>query len=185
MANQSLSLLQSQRQIQMLAPQLRQSLELLQLPALELRAAIQKELQQNPTLEEKPPETADIAIEPAAGAVDDAGEMSFKEEFDVLSRMDDEWCEYFMQEQEYRVPDPDYHKKQEFLINRGESLQEHLRRQLAVLGLDEYDRRIGELLIACLMTMGLAQSLEALAESTGADLTRLQDVLNLVRTSAR
>ena len=78
MANQSLSLLQSQRQIQMLAPQLRQSLELLQLPALELRAAIQKELQQNPTLEEKPPETADIAIEPAAGAVDDAGEMSFR-----------------------------------------------------------------------------------------------------------
>jgi RNA polymerase sigma-54 factor len=183
MANQSLSLLQSQRQIQMLAPQLRQSLELLQLPALELRAAIQKELQQNPTLEEKPPETADIAIEPAAGAVDDAGEMSFKEEFDVLSRMDDEWCEYFMQEQEYRVPDPDYHKKQEFLINSaGESLQEHLRRQLAVSGLDEYDRRIGELLIGSLNDDGfLAQSLEALAESTGADLTRLQDVLNLVQ----
>ncbi len=183
MATQSLSLLQSQRQIQTLAPQLRQSLELLQLPALELRAMIQKELQQNPTLEEKAPDAPTIEIEPAAGAVDDAGEMNFKEEFDILARMDDEWCEYFMQEQEYRTPDPDHDQKQEFLINNaGESLQEHLRRQLAVAALDEHDRRLGELLIGSINEDGfLAQPLEALAESAGADLTRLQDVLNLIQ----
>ena len=64
MANQSIALLQDQRQIQMLAPQLRQSLELLQLPVLELRAMIQKELQQNPTLEEKAPDAPTIEIEP-------------------------------------------------------------------------------------------------------------------------
>ncbi len=183
MATQSLSLLQSQRQIQTLAPQLRQSLELLQVPALERRAMIQKELQQNPTLEEKPSDTPTIEIEPGTGAVDDAGEMSFKEEFDILARMDNEWCEYFMQEQEYRAPDPDYDKKQEFLINSaGESLQEHLRRQLAVAGLDERDRHLGELLIGSINEDGfLAQPLEALAESAGADLSRLQDVLNLIQ----
>ncbi len=183
MANQSIALLQDQRQIQMLAPQLRQSLELLQLPALELRAMIQKELQQNPTLEEKAPDAPTIEIEPGAGAVDDAKEMDFKEEFDILARMDDEWCDYFMQEQEYRAPDPDYDKKREFLINTpGESLQEHLRRQLAVAALDEHDRRLGELLIGSINDDGLLlQPLETLAASAGADPTRLEDVLHLIQ----
>lgn len=48
----SLSLSQQQRQMMVLAPQLRQSLEMLQLPLLELRAAIQQEMQTNPTIEE-------------------------------------------------------------------------------------------------------------------------------------
>ena len=47
MANQSLAMSQEQRQIQILAPQLRQSLEMLQAPILELRALVQQELQSN------------------------------------------------------------------------------------------------------------------------------------------
>src|SRR5512135_257527 len=48
----------SQRQTQqmVLAPQLRQSLKILQVAALDLRSVIQEELQSNPTLEELPME---------------------------------------------------------------------------------------------------------------------------------
>jgi RNA polymerase sigma-54 factor len=52
MAFQSLCLSQQQRQIMILAPQLRQSLEMLQLPLIELRALIQHEMEQNPTIED-------------------------------------------------------------------------------------------------------------------------------------
>ena len=49
MAGPYLSLSQQQRQVMTLAPQLRQSLEMLQMPVMELRAAILKEMAVNPT----------------------------------------------------------------------------------------------------------------------------------------
>ena len=54
MAIQSQGLRQVQKQTQnlVLAPQLRQSLKILQVPTLELRSAILEELQTNPLLEE-------------------------------------------------------------------------------------------------------------------------------------
>src|SRR5690349_4402033 len=45
---------QRQTQSLVLAPQLRQSLKILQVAALDLRSVIQEELQSNPTLEELP-----------------------------------------------------------------------------------------------------------------------------------
>ena len=63
MQSQRPSLLQTQQLQMILAPQLRQSLEMLQLPILELRTMIQKEIEQNPTLEESleptPPDEAE------------------------------------------------------------------------------------------------------------------------------
>jgi len=115
MADQSLSLTQQQRQIQILAPQLRQSLELLQVPMLELRTLIQNELQQNPTLEEKPVDTPPVEVEPA-GVVDDTKELNFKEEFAILSRLDEEWCRYFMQGQEYEPYDINADKRRRFFF---------------------------------------------------------------------
>ena len=55
----------SQRQTQqmVLAPQLRQSLKILQVAALDLRSVIQEELQNNPTLEELPMEG--VSLRPA------------------------------------------------------------------------------------------------------------------------
>src|SRR6478735_4275227 len=47
---------QRQTQSLVLAPQLRQSLKILQVAALDLRSVIQEELQANPTLEELPME---------------------------------------------------------------------------------------------------------------------------------
>ena len=52
MQSQGLRQVQKQTQNLVLAPQLRQSLKILQVPALELRSAILEELQTNPLLEE-------------------------------------------------------------------------------------------------------------------------------------
>src|SRR5258708_35149699 len=52
----SQELRQRQTQSLVLAPQLRQSLKILQVAALDLRSVIQEELQSNPTLEELPME---------------------------------------------------------------------------------------------------------------------------------
>src|SRR4030081_933381 len=52
----SQGLQQRQSQSLVLAPQLRQSLKILQVAALDLRSVIQEELQSNPTLEELPME---------------------------------------------------------------------------------------------------------------------------------
>src|SRR5271155_4655344 len=53
---------QRQTQSLVLAPQLRQSLKILQVAALDLRSVIQEELQNNPTLEELPMEG--VSLEP-------------------------------------------------------------------------------------------------------------------------
>ena len=52
MQSQGLRQVQKQTQNLVLAPQLRQSLKILQVPAIELRSAILEELQTNPLLEE-------------------------------------------------------------------------------------------------------------------------------------
>jgi RNA polymerase sigma-54 factor len=57
----SQDLRQRQTQSLVLAPQLRQSLKILQVAALDLRSVIQEELQSNPTLEELP--MKDVSLE--------------------------------------------------------------------------------------------------------------------------
>ena len=52
MPTQGFQQVQKQTQSMVLAPQLRQSLKILQVPAIELRSAILEELAANPTLEE-------------------------------------------------------------------------------------------------------------------------------------
>ena len=58
---QGLHLSQRLTQSLVLAPQLQQSLALLQAPTLELKALVEAELQQNPVLEELPPSESDMA----------------------------------------------------------------------------------------------------------------------------
>lgn len=180
--NQTLALTQEQRQLQTLAPQLRQSLELLQAPMLELRALIQKELQQNPVLEEKGSES--IALDQQTDGDDhpDAKELNFKEEFEILMRLDKETHDYFLRE--YDSYDADSEKKRNYALEvraPEESLQEHLAKQLAFLELSDRDRRVGELIIGCINEEGyLTQSIEELAASAGYEADCLYDVLAVI-----
>jgi len=123
---QGLHLSQRLTQSLVLAPQLQQSLALLQAPTLELKALVEQELQQNPVLEEtaseeteiqereketgdeeQPAETAE-APDPAAPAEDSFQAPSeqepsaepvddFQAEFERLVQLDQEWRDHFAQ----------------------------------------------------------------------------------------
>ena len=104
-----------------LAPQLQQSLALLQAPTLELKALVEQELQQNPVLEEIDPgdteirekssdaesdahATPDLAEPPDDLKFDSTAEKNspepvddFQVEFDKLVQLDQEWRDHFSQ----------------------------------------------------------------------------------------
>lgn len=134
----------SQRQTQqlVLAPQLRQSLKILQVAALDLRSVIQEELQNNPTLEELPMEGISLdrndgdENKPAAGEESaDAGareELEFSKDFEVLNKLGEDWRDYMAQAggaQPYTSEDSE--KRQHFFdsLVSETSLQEHLMSQ--------------------------------------------------------
>ncbi len=186
MPSQTLSLSQSQRLQMVLAPQLRQSLEMLQVPVLELRAMIQKELEQNPTLEETPMESATLEVEPETPETpDESKEMEFDKEFEVLTRLDDEWRDYFYQDIDNRAYSPDEERKRQFLMDslpQPESLQEHLLRQLALADLSDQDRQIGEMIIGSIDDDGyLTSTMAELAGSTPFHEEHLNDILAVIQ----
>lgn len=147
----SQDLRQRQTQSLVLAPQLRQSLKILQVAALDLRSVIQEELQNNPALEELPMEGMSMEKEEAQkadadGAGDDAAteapgdsaaeqkreEMDFSKEFEILGKIDDDWRDYMSSAggaQAYTSEDAE--RRQHFFdsVASETSLQEHLMRQ--------------------------------------------------------
>lgn len=169
-----------------LAPQLRQSLEFLQVPALELRTLVQQELEQNPTLEELPPDSDRIELEPPLLEPKDEAAKDFGEEYEMLAQLDDDWRDYFhtagsrggggSQEEQER------HQYLLDSITQPESLQEHLRHQLALSGLSADEAQIGELLIGHIDDDGyLATPLEDIAQASGYEIADLEKPLAVVR----
>ncbi len=185
MPSQTLSLSQSQHLQMVLAPQLRQSLEMLQVPMLELRAMIQQEIQQNPTIEEVLIETPTVEIEPGSTEAEDTRELEFDKEFEMLARLDEEWRDYFFQNLQNRPYTQDDDEKRQFLMDslpQRESLQEHLLNQLNLAGLAERDRQTGELLLGSTDDDGyLTVGLEELAESANMEVEHLESVLAVVQ----
>ena len=86
-----------------MSPQMQQAIKILQLPLMELRATIQEEMNINPVLEEnlERDEPVDSNIEEIAlkaeEKVPDPTEETFKEEFEKLKKLDEEWREYYHQ----------------------------------------------------------------------------------------
>jgi RNA polymerase sigma-54 factor len=149
----SQDLRQRQTQSLVLAPQLRQSLKILQVAALDLRSVIQEELQANPTLEELPMDAMSVEkAEPDSGDSDANGddaaasadgtpdpvaepkseEMDFSKEFEILGKIDDDWRDFMSTAggtQSYSSEDAE--RRQHFFdsVATETSLQEHLMRQ--------------------------------------------------------
>ncbi len=186
MPQQTLSLSQSQQLQMILAPQLRQSLEMLQVPILELRTMVQQEIEQNPTIEEVINEQPQIEIEPGKpGENENLNEMEFDKEFEALAKLDEEWRDYFFQDLQntsYSVADD---QKRQFLMDsipQRESLQEHLLEQLAMAEFPDLDHQVGELIIGSISDDGyLTQSVEELAESACCDIEHLEDILSVIQ----
>jgi len=185
MPSQTLSLAQTQQLQMVLAPQLRQSLEMLQVPILELRAMIQQEIEQNPTIEDVPADAPSVELEPGSGESEDKKEMDFDKEFEVLARLDDEWRDYFFQNVQGASYSKEAAEKRQFLLDslpQKESLQEHLIDQLRFSGLTDADRQIAEMIIGSISDDGyLTAVLEELAASTNSDIAHLQDLLSLIQ----
>ncbi len=184
MAEQYFSQSQQQRQMMVLAPQLRQSLELLQVPVMELLSLVQHEMEQNPTIEEQPTDAQTADAEKDASG-DSESEKEFKDEFDKLAKLDDEWREYFHQNQSTQRYSSDEAAKRQFFLDslsQPESLQQHLMDQLNLAALGDTEHQIGELLIGSINEDGyLTSSIEDLASSTGHTVDSLNEVLDLIR----
>ena len=129
---------QRQTQQLVLAPQMRQSLKILQVAALDLRAAIQEELQSNPTLEELPMD--DISLEKAAGSTEDKAtprddtreEMDFSKDFQVLEKIGQDWHDHLADAGGVRQSSSEEdERRQHFFdsLTSETSLQEHLMQQ--------------------------------------------------------
>ena len=185
MAELSLGMFQQQRQQMLLAPQLRQSLELLQVPVLELRTLVQQELERNPTIEEKPADNEQVEVEPGAEERATAEDLEFQDEFKKLAELDDEWRDYFRQTQASRPYNADEEAKREFLMNsltRPESLQAHLLYQLHLAGLPDHDQKIGELIIGSINDDGfLTTPPEEMAAAGGYVVAEIEHVLAVIR----
>jgi len=176
---------------QILAPQLQQSLHLLQVSTLELQSLVQEELQQNPLLEEQTKDEPRVEAEAPAGEAeaakaDEKAELDFKEEFDVLAKLDDEWREYFSQTHVHRSNSTEQdEQRQHFFdsITEQESLQQHLLGQLNFTNQDEAQRKVVELLIGNINDDGyLLTPIEEVAVSSGLALEPLQKALDLIQT---
>ncbi len=185
MAEMSIGMVQQQRQQMLLAPQLRQSLEFLQVPVMELRSMVQQELERNPTLEEKPDDNTPLEVESESEAQAQADEAEFQDEFKKLAELDDEWREYFRQTQAARPYSADDAAKREFMMNsltRPESLEEHLLYQLHLSGLSEHDQKVGELIIGSINDDGfLTSALEDMASASGYTPDEIAHVLETIR----
>jgi DNA-directed RNA polymerase specialized sigma54-like protein len=172
MAGPSLQQVQKLGLHQVLAPHMQLSLHMLQVPTMELRDLIKQELEKNPTLEEIPPETVSLdqpesAEEqgPRDGRADT--ESEFRQEFEALKQLDDEWREYFMQSNRSRVRSADDEERRQFFFDsivQPESLQQHLQGQLRMADASEETLDAAEIIIGSLMDDGYLMVHDDIAE---------------------
>ncbi|MDB4474103.1 RNA polymerase factor sigma-54 [Opitutaceae bacterium] len=184
----SQSLSQRQTQSLVLAPQLRHSLKILQVAALDLRAVIQEELQSNPTLEELPMEGVSLDRESAEPLSESEGsedsssandEMDFSKEFEILTKLDQDWKDH-MANAGGNTPrtSEDDEKRQHFLdsLVNEISLQEHLMSQAEMSDIDESTLEAMRFLIGSLDDRGfLTQTLSDIALQMALPLESVQN----------
>lgn len=174
----SLSQTQNLSQQQILAPQLQQSLLILQAPVLELRNLIQQEIQTNPTLEEE-------SVEPTLEDRKREHE-EFQEEFERLAKLDEEWRDYMAQNTSYASRSPEEEERRQFFFDslvREETLQQHLLDQIASTDLPKNDRKVAEMIIGNIDDRGFLQSsVEEISQSSGVELDQVEKVLEMIQT---
>jgi len=184
MSGQGFEQSQSLNLQQTIAPQMQQSLQVLQAPTLELRHLIQQELEANPTLED---ETVEISLEETVEADGgDSDDDGFDEEFDALSKLDDEWREYMAQSRQHTSRSADAEEKHQFLMDsltEPITLQEHLMTQLGLAEATPDERALAERLVGNIDDDGfLAVPIEDMCFDLGIPLRDLEIAKALVQS---
>ncbi len=208
----SQDLRQRQTQSLVLAPQLRHSLKILQVAALDLRSVIQEELQSNPTLEELPMEGVSLD-KPADESPNDGSEsggntpstdadpgapadhsdskreeMDFSKdkEFEILGKLDEDWRDHMASvggSQPFTSEDAE--RRQHFFdsLVSETSLQEHLMQQAEMADLSPASVLAMKHLVGSLDDRGfLTQTPNDIALQTGIALDAVQEALKLLKT---
>jgi RNA polymerase sigma-54 factor len=207
---QGLQLSQRLTQSLMLAPQLQQSLALLQAPTLELKALVEQELQQNPVLEEtdvtetemqerdprnednseapadlaEPP--ADVNFDPATEKSSDAPVDDFQVEFERLAQLDQEWRDHFSATNIPSRNSSEDEEKRQFMFDSlvvGTSLQEMLLTQVRESAMTEDQRPVADMIIGNIDDYGyLKTTLEELSVFTGVPVEKIEEALKAIQT---
>src|SRR6516165_3283279 len=185
MAAQGMQQRQSLALQQVLSPQLQQSLLILQTPLLELRNLVQQEMETNPVLEELAAELGSDQRSEAEPSGDDA----FKNEFEKLASLDEEWRDYMAQSAGYRDGIRDSKEgqdKRQFLFDSipvQETLQQNLIGQLNQSVLSTGDRKVAELIIGNIDDNGFLQSTpEEMALNSGIPKEDFEKMLALIQS---
>ena len=193
-----------------LAPQLQQSLALLQAPTLELKALVEAELQQNPVLEEIPeqeieqsektpgddgetPTVSDFAEPSDDVKFDEATDKTapepgddFAAEFEKLVQLDQDWRDHFSAAGTPGRASSEDEEKRQFLfdsLTAETSLAQHLVEQLRDTKLSDEERAIAELIIGNIDDYGyLTLSVDELATSTTLPPEKILGVLKAIQT---
>src|SRR5947199_3717020 len=171
---------------QVLAPQLQQSLLILQTPLLELRNLVQQEMETNPVLEELPEDPRGDD----RGEVEASADDTFKNEFEQLASLDEEWRDYMAQSAGSslagRRGSKEAEQKRQFLFDSipvQETLQQNLIAQLNQTVLSAADRKAAELIVGNIDDDGFLQSTtEEMALNSGIPQDEFERVLGLVQT---
>lgn len=207
---QGLYLSQKMSQSMVLAPQLQQSLALLQAPILELRAQVEAELEQNPVLEElvngemdvegkagketdevaEPPGLAEPPTDLTSDSVPEkeGSEQSddFQAEFDKLAQLDQEWRDHYAQSNAPSRTSEEDEERRQFMFDSlvvGQSLQEMMLEQVRDAELTPEQMPLAEMIVGNIDERGyLTASLEELAASTGMALENFVAALKVVQS---
>lgn len=181
---QRFEMLQKQVQRMILSPQMQQAMHMLQIPLMELQALILQELALNPVLEEKL-ETETPAPASETAKTDHENELDFKEQFDILTKLDDEWKDYFSQSGSFRKFTQQDEEKRKFMLDSlttVESLQDHLSAQLGILLTDPVKKEIGELIIGNIDDNGYLQtSAEELSTVSGKTIEETEEIIGIIQ----
>lgn len=140
MSNAFLNLTQHQRQVQRLAPQLRQSLTLLQCGITDLLCAIREEVASNPVLEMSLPNHTSL------DSTDTDAPHEQTEDLSALIQRDDDWTDFYSH---FKQQVGDGADEDLIIAQRAPilTLQEELFRQLDLLSLKPIDQTIAGLII--------------------------------------
>ena len=171
---------------QVLSPQLQQSLLILQTPLLELRNLVQQEMETNPVLEELPEEPGADERNEGEPSADD----NFKNEFEKLASLDEEWRDYMAQSASYSSDGDRRSKeaqdKRQFVFDSipvQETLQQNLIGQLNQSVLSASDRKAAELIIGNIDDNGFLQSTpEEMALNSGIPKEDFEKMLVLIQS---
>jgi len=174
-----------------LAPQVIQSIEILQLPIMALIEHIQQELIDNPVLEEmvEPEKDEKATMQDEGDGSTENKEEPQEDEFQKLREMADEWKDYFSQTAVRRSSGADERdQKQEALENtaaKSISLQDYLLGQLSIMELDDSLLEVCENIIYNIndsgyMSYSLDEILESLEEPVSME--KINEALKVVQS---